>query len=315
MTPSPDLNALPLPQLYSALSSSGTIDALLRIARDEDLGDAGDITTTACFDEASRNQPVQAGIIARRDCIAAGLATLDDLNRVFGSGVDIEAHIEDGHPVRSGACMAHLTGPRQTILTMERTALNLIGRLSGIATLTRKFVDRVRAEAPGSATRILDTRKTTPGLRLLEKYAVRCGGGWSHRIGLHDAILIKDNHIAGIPPQQFGEFVRQAAARARGARMPNFVEVEVDNLDQLKALLALEKGVVDIILLDNMDPATVEKAVRMRDASSSRPLLEASGGITIENIGEMARTGIDRISIGALTHQATSIDCALDFPS
>lgn len=313
MPPSTDLNALSLPQLYSALSSSGTIEALLRLAREEDLGAAGDITTAACFDETYRNQSVQARIIARRDCIAAGLATLDDLNRVFGSGVKIETQSADGQPVRAGACMANLTGPRQTLLAMERTALNLIGRLSGIATLTRDYVDRVKTEAPGSATRILDTRKTTPGLRLLEKYAVRCGGGWSHRIGLHDAILIKDNHLSGIPLHQLPDFVRRAAAQARSVWKPAFVEVEVDTLEQLEALLGLEHGVIDIILLDNMDSPTVEKAVGMRDASESRPLLEASGGITIENIGAMARTRVDRVSIGALTHQATSIDCALDF--
>ncbi|MBL4590854.1 MAG: carboxylating nicotinate-nucleotide diphosphorylase [Phycisphaerales bacterium] len=215
----------------------------------------------------------------------------------------------DGDSVESGTVLLELVGNARAIVRLERTMLNLVSRMSGIASRTQSFVGLVE----GTKAKICDTRKTTPGHRLIEKYAVRCGGGTTHRIGLCDAVLIKDNHIAGLSDAQLGAKLEQAATRAReGDGDLWFVQVEVDRLSQLGRVLALPIGLIDMVLLDNMDCDLLTKAVKMRDDSRSSMLLEASGGVTIETVIEIARTGIDRISIGGLTHQAVSLDIGLD---
>jgi nicotinate-nucleotide pyrophosphorylase (carboxylating) len=298
-----------LPEFYRSLRASGLVRRLLELARDEDLGigeGSGDITSRVSIPEGARGRAL---LVARGGGTIAGLAVLPDLLDVFGASVEAEARVRDGECVPAGSVLAVLSGPVAELLVLERATLNLIGRLSGVATLTAEFV----AAVAGTRARVYDTRKTTPGLRVLEKYAVRCGGGCSHRMGLYDAVLIKDNHIAKVPPAGLPAVVGRAAARARREqRGLLFVEVEVDTLEQLGQLLTLPPGVIDIILLDNMDPATMREAVRMRDASPGGPLLEASGGVRIDTIGAIAATGVERISVGAITHSASVLDLALD---
>ncbi len=217
--------------------------------------------------------------------------------------LEIQSLIADGTRVERGDCVATVAGSLRSILAGERTALNFLQRLSGIATLTRKFVDAIS----GLPTQLLDTRKTTPGWRLLEKYAVRMGGGVNHRIGLFDAILIKDNHLAGL-----GGDVRRAveAARAYPGNASLSIEVEVDSLAQLEVALAVA---ADIVLLDNMSLQQLRTAVAQRTALAPAVLLEASGGVTLETIRAIASTGVDRISVGAITHSAVALDIALDY--
>ncbi|HXG79496.1 MAG TPA: carboxylating nicotinate-nucleotide diphosphorylase, partial [Methyloceanibacter sp.] len=206
--------------------------------------------------------------------------------------------LEDGHKVAAGGVVAEISGKTRTLLTAERTALNFLNRLSGIATLTAAFVKAVE----GTEARIACTRKTTPGLRVLEKYAVRAGGGVNHRFGLYDAALIKDNHIAAAGG--IAEALRRFYA---GRRHLVKVEVEVDTLDQLDEAL---KFPIDAVLLDNMDVETLKKAVKLAEG---RVLTEASGGITLDNVREIALTGVDLISVGALTHSARSLDSSLEW--
>lgn len=309
----PDLNTLPLSALHDALATSGLVRRLLQLAHDEDLGhgyDEGDITTIACPIAATT---AEAMLTAREACVVSGLAAMPVLIELFAPAVRYTPARNDGERVNAGHDIAHLIGPPAELLRLERTMLNLLSRLSGVATLTAQYVEAVRARAPGSPAQVLDTRKTTPGLRVLEKYAVRCGGGFVHRIGLHDAVLIKDNHLAHVPLNELNEFVATASRRARELRSVRFVEVEVDSLEQLDVLLQLPRGTIDFVLLDNMPPDILRDAVARRNRSASRPLLEASGGITLDTIAEVARTGVDRISTGALTRHARSVDLALDF--
>jgi nicotinate-nucleotide pyrophosphorylase (carboxylating) len=306
-----DLNALPLDLLYRELATGGLVRRLLELARDEDLGigaAAGDITSAVCIPSDQRSRAL---LIAREAGIVAGLAALPDILRAFGSECELAIKADDGERVSAGSALAFIRGQRRDILTLERLALNLIGRLSGIATLTAQYVQEARAAGPRA--RIFDTRKTTPGLRMLEKYAVRCGGGYAHRIGLYDAVLIKDNHLAGVDLPHFADFVSQAAARARRER-PDllFVEVEVDSLAQFERIVSLPEGLIDIILLDNMSPRELRAAAERRARLAPGLQLEASGGIRLDTVREIAATGVDRISIGALTHSAVALDVALD---
>jgi nicotinate-nucleotide pyrophosphorylase (carboxylating) len=204
--------------------------------------------------------------------------------------------------------LATLSGVKRDLLTVERTLLNLISRMSGVATLTRAYVDKIIE----TRAVVCETRKTTPGLRSMEKYAARCGGAHLHRLGLHDAILIKDNHLEGVAPADLPAFLTDAISKARAACSLRFVEIEVDTIDQLEHLLRIPGGVIDIILLDNMPPDELQQAVTLRNAAKSAILLEASGGITFDTIRSVAETGVDRISIGALTHSAVSLDFGLD---
>jgi nicotinate-nucleotide pyrophosphorylase (carboxylating) len=305
-----DLNALPLPDVYRELAGSGLIGRALELARDEDLGAGGrpgDVTSDSIIDATALGEAL---IVARTPGVIAGLEALPALARVFGGRIEIEPRLRDGTSVAAGDALAVLRGPLRDILSLERTALNLVGRLSGIATLTAEFR---RAMGEGHRAGLYDTRKTTPGLRVLEKYAVRCGGGRCHRIGLFDAVLIKDNHLAGVSLDRLGSFVSAAAARAR-ASSPGvaFIEVEVDSLEQLERILRLDRGTVDIVLLDNMAPAQLRRAVQMRDQAGARPELEASGGVRLDTVREIALTGVERLSAGALTHSAAALDVALD---
>jgi len=276
----------PLPDLLVA--------PVVRAALIEDLGRAGDITAQACI---PADAELSAAFVTRRGGVVAGLACA----RLALFELDPFAHFHgetyDGQIVAAGAVLARVRGKARAILTAERTALNLLGRLSGVATLTRDYVDAVA----GTRARITDTRKTTPGLRALEKYAVRCGGGVNHRFGLDDAILIKDNHIAACG--SLGEAVRRAKAFS-GHTMK--VEVEVDSLLQLQEALASDP---DVIMLDNFTVEDLREAVR---ATAGRVILEASGGVELHTVRAIAETGVDVISVGALTHSARVLDIGLD---
>lgn len=304
-----DPNDLSLNDFAQQLRRGGFIDRLLNLARDEDMGvPARDLTGELMFAPSDTREVL---LRARQDGIAAGLAFMPDLIAVFSAENDIEHEImlRDGDAVRAGVTMARLKGNAREIVAMERTMLNLLSRMCGIATLTSAYVDLVA----GMSAKICDTRKTTPGLRVLEKYAVRCGGGTTHRMGLHDAVLIKDNHIAGLSEKELATKLRDLTYTMTGSDAPIwFVQVEVDSLDQLRAVLTAESGMGDIVLLDNMTPEMLREAVAIRDESGVRVLLEASGGVNQRTVRAIAETGVERISVGSLTHQAQSIDLGLD---
>lgn len=271
-----------------------TVEPIVRAALAEDLGRAGDITTDSII---PADAVATARIAARKDGRVAGLDAALIAFRLLDPGISVTVERADGDDVAPGGTIASLTGKARALLTAERTALNLMGRLSGIATATRALV----REVDGTNARIVCTRKTTPGLRVLEKHAVKLGGGFNHRFGLDDAVLIKDNHIA------VAGGVRPAVERVRAAigHMVK-VEVEVDTLDQLDELLGLP---VDVVLLDNMAPDTLRRAVRMVDG---RLLTEASGNVTLATVRAIAETGVDMISCGWLTHSAPNLDLGLD---
>lgn len=264
----------------------------------EDVGD-GDRTTRLTV---SPGASATAAIVARQACVVAGLDVAREVFHQLDAAVVFQPGSADGDGVPEGHAVARLSGSAAAILTGERTALNVLQRMSGIATLTRRYVDAIA----GTGAVVSDTRKTTPGLRLLEKYAVRAGGGRNHRIGLFDAVLVKDNHVVAA-----GGMAAILAAIA-GAPPDVPVQVEVDSLGQLTAVLEHRVGAV---LLDNMSPETVREAVRLVRAApgGDRCWIEASGGITLADIRAYADAGVDTISIGALTHSSTSVDLALDF--
>lgn len=305
----PDPNALSLNDFAQQLRHVGLADRLLNLARDEDMGvPARDWTGELMFAPADMREVC---LRAREPGVVSGLCFLPDLIAVFSPDNDIEheLHIADGQPIAPGDTLATLRGNARAIVALERTMLNLISRMSGIATRTRRFVGLVQ----GTGAKVCDTRKTTPGLRVFEKYAVRCGGGTTHRIGLYDAVLIKDNHIAGCTPDQIATRLREVAytLSERSARL-RFVQIEVDTLDQLDRVLDVCSGIVEIILLDNMSPDQLAQGVRMRDERGIGVLLEASGGVNEQTIVAIAGSGVDRISVGGLTHQARSLDLGLD---
>jgi len=276
----------PLPEILIA--------PVVRAALAEDLGRAGDLTSQACV-------PAQAVLscifAARQPGVAAGL----DCARLAVLELDPKATfvplVSDGDALQAGTALARVEANARALLSAERVALNLLGRLSGVASLTRAYVDAVA----GTAARIADTRKTTPGLRALEKYAVRCGGGVNHRFGLDDAILIKDNHIAACG--SVGEAVRRAKAFAGHLTK---VEVEVDGLEQLAEVLI---HAPDVVMLDNFSLDDLAEAVRR---AGGRAVLEASGGVNLQTVRAIAETGVDVISVGALTHSAAVLDIGLD---
>jgi len=278
------------------------IRPIVRMALAEDLGRAGDVTAAACIPQGARMRARftarKAGVLAGIDCVRIALEEMD-------TGASIALNARDGDAFEAGAVLAEAEADARAFLSAERTALNLLGRLCGVATLTRAYVDAVA----GTGARIADTRKTTPGLRALEKHAVRCGGGVNHRFGLDDAVLIKDNHVAvcgGVEPA-----VR--AARAHVGHLMK-VELEVDGLDQFREALALVqtgKG-PDVIMLDNFTLADLSEAVRLRNAGGLPTTLEASGGVNLQTVRAIAETGVDIISVGALTHSAPVLDIGLD---
>jgi len=264
-------------------------------ALDEDLGRAGDVTSIATIPESAKAHAV---LVARQAGVIAGLPLAIATFRKLSADILIQAYLRDGAAVAAGVHLLTISGPARAVLAGERTALNFVGRLSGIATLTADYV----RHAAGTRMRICCTRKTTPGLRALEKYAVRCGGGFNHRFGLDDAILIKDNHIA------VAGGIRAVLERARAhAGHLVKIEIEVDTLDQLREVL--DTGIADAVLLDNMDIPTLTEAVGL---AHGRVVLEASGGVTLSSIAKIAATGVDYASCGALTHSAPNFDVALD---
>jgi nicotinate-nucleotide pyrophosphorylase (carboxylating) len=304
-----DVNALALPDLYKHVEATGLVRRLLEIARDEDLGPGCvDVTSEASVSGETRAEGL---IVARAAGTVSGLAALPLLLEVYGAELSLTMHVQDGGRVAVGTAVARLTGVKRQLLAVERPMLNLIGHLSGIATAAAVFVSTVGAGGPVKA-KVYDTRKTMPGLRVLEKYAVRCGGANCHRIGLFDAVLIKDNHLAGVGLDSLARVVADAARRARSMGSISFFEVEVDTLDQLTRVLTIEAGLVDVVLLDNMSPIQLRQAVGMRDRAGSRMELEASGGVRLETIRAIAETGVDRISAGAITHSAEWLDVAMD---
>lgn len=300
-----DYNTLPLDRLYSALVPKMAVRTLLTLARDEDLGETGDITSRAMVPE---DRMATYDVVPREPGVVCGLAVVGDLFEIFGCSCAFEMHTTDGAEIEPGRSVLSLRGSQRELLAVERTLLNVVARLSGIATLTRKYVDA----CAGHQSAVCDTRKTLPGWRFLEKYAVRCGGGTLHRVGLFDALLIKDNHLVGLPTETFVDRVSEAIRAARAKQPLRFVEIEVDTQDQLRQVMQVPEGLVDIVLLDNMPPEMLREAVAMRDTQAPNLLLEASGGIGLRTIAEVAATGVDRISIGAITQRAVSLDFGMD---
>ena len=274
------------------LLNSPHLDRLIDLALEEDIG-PGDVTTQALVPPELQGE---AHIRAKAALVVAGLPVAARVFHKLDAKVVFAAAVDDGQEVAQGTVLARLTGPVASILTGERVALNFLQRLSGIATFTRAMV----AQVAGSTAALVDTRKTTPGWRVLEKYAVRLGGGRNHRLGLYDAVLIKNNHLTAVG--SIGEAVRQAKARAHPLLK---IEVEVTDLQGLEE--ALNAG-ADLILLDNMDDATLRRAVEL---TRGRALLEASGSMTRERLPQVAATGVNFISMGALTHSAPAVDIHL----
>jgi nicotinate-nucleotide pyrophosphorylase (carboxylating) len=295
---------------------------LVIMALCEDTGVSGEPTATErkpAFDDLSSRATIPPDLIgaavyrSRKPGVICGLTVAAAVAQAVSEGLPqsvkltFEPLIRDGDRVQIGDAIARISGGMRGILMAERTSLNFLQRLSGVATLTRQYVDRV----VGTHAVILDTRKTTPGYRSLEKYAVACGGGTNHRLGLHDAILIKDNHLAALRSKTpGGDEILAVVEQSRLAYPRVRVEVEVDSLEQLDRALAARP---DVILLDNMPPDMLVQAVRKRDHMGPGILLEASGGVNLNTVGAIASTGVDRISVGALTHSAPALDIGLDW--
>lgn len=281
---------------------------LIRLAVREDLGRGFDLTTVALVPHDSRGQ---ANIVCREQGVVAGLLAAQCVLQEMNADLQWQALVDDGTRIEAGTTVATLSGSTRDLLTVERPVLNFLGKLSGIATLTRRYVDQVAH----TKVRIYDTRKTTPGWRRLEKYAVSCGGGTNHRTGLADAILIKDNHLAqgNWNLAEAVETARKFLSQQQEA-IPSLahalVEIEVDTLEQLSEVLL---AAPDIVLLDNMSCADLREAVKRRDRAGVPTELEASGGITLDTLKSVAETGIERISSGALTHSAIGLDLGLDW--
>jgi nicotinate-nucleotide pyrophosphorylase (carboxylating) len=272
---------------------------LIQLALAEDVGD-GDVTSRYFIPE---DRQACAFVAVRKDGVVSGVELATRVFSKVDPGLDVEILITDGNRVGAGALLIRVKGSARSILTAERTALNFLQRLSGVATLTALYVEQVK----GTRTRILDTRKTTPGYRLLEKQAVLDGGGTNHRLGLYDRAMVKDNHFVA----EGGPEALQTAIRQLKADRPDVeVELEADSLEQVRTFLQLDG--VDHILLDNMSPQQLREAVILR-GPGGKPQLEASGGITLETLTEIAATGVDFISVGALTHSAPALDIGLDF--
>ncbi len=274
---------------------------LVELALAEDIG-GGDLTSQAVIPEALAGRAV---FVARAPGVLSGLAAAALVFATLDPQVRFEPHLRDGDAVQPASKLATVAGPMRSILSGERTALNFMQHLSGIATQTRRYADAVA----GLNCQILDTRKTLPGWRLLEKYAVRCGGGHNHRVGLFDGVLIKDNHLSALGHGRKEIRIAVEAARSlHGPKVP--VEIEVESLAELDEAFPCGP---DIVLLDNMALEAMREAVRRRDAVAPKVLLEASGGVTLATIRAIAETGVDRVSVGALTHSAAALDIALDY--
>jgi nicotinate-nucleotide pyrophosphorylase (carboxylating) len=283
-------------------AEAAACERLATWALEEDLDQAGDLTSQAIVPPELAGR---AAFVARASGVVAGLPAVTCVFRLVDPAVAFHPTLPDGARVQRGDRLATVSGAMRSILAGERTALNFLQRLCGIATQTARYVEAVT----GHPCRVLDTRKTTPGWRLLEKYAVRMGGGHNHRVGLFDGVLIKDNHLAALGTGP--DVVARAVALARqrhGQRVP--IEVEVDTLEQLEVALTARP---DIVLLDNMPPALLRQAVARRNAVAPGVLLESSGGVTLATLPDIAATGVDRVSVGALTHSAVAMDIGLDY--
>jgi nicotinate-nucleotide pyrophosphorylase (carboxylating) len=248
-------------------------------------------------------------IVSREEIVVCGVPVIEEILRLYDERLTLATHVKDGQSAHVGNKLATIEGPLRPMLSAERVVLNFLQRLSGIATTTSKYVRAIR----GTKAKIYDTRKTLPGWRLLEKYAVRSGGGYNHRLGLYDGILIKDNHLAGLG-RNFPAKLKRVIADAQKLKGIKFIAVEVDHVDhQLNHVLKIPG--IDIVLLDNMGQWQLKHAVEMRDemcGKNAKPLLEASGNITLDNVSATAQCGVDRIAIGAITHSATAVDIGLD---
>ncbi len=281
------------------------VQPLIRMAMEEDLG-SGDVTTNLLFQDGTR---AKAMVVSREEIVVAGLPVVEEILRQYDERLKMTPHFRDGQAAHVGNKLATIEGPLRSMLSVERVMLNFLQRLSGIATTTSRYVRAVK----GTKAKIYDTRKTLPGWRLLEKYAVRCGGGYNHRIGLYDGVLVKDNHLAELG-RDFTDRLQKLVNDAKKVKGLQFVAVEVDHVDdQLNHVLKI-RG-IDIVLLDNMGQWQLKHAVEMRDAmcrKNKRPLLEASGNITLNNVSEIAQCGVDRIAVGAITHSAAAVDIGLD---
>jgi len=286
------------------------LDDDLERAIDEDLGRRRhDVTSEALID---RHTPGRAAVVARQTGTLCGTVLIREIILHASARVEVDLRLGDGDRLQPGDIIAILTGPLRDVLRVERTLLNYMTHLSGVATLTARYVEAVA----GTRAAICDTRKTLPGLRWLQKYAVRCGGGTAHRAGLYDAVLIKDNHIAHIPPDELASRITEAVEHTKQRHLLRhrpkpirFFEVEVDTLAQLRRVL---EAPIDIVLLDNMPPDVLRQAVAMRDKHAPKVRLEASGGVSLDTVRAIAEAGVDRISVGALTHSAAALDLGLD---
>ena len=278
---------------------------LIKMAIEEDLG-KGDITSELLFPE---DTIAKANIISREEIVVCGMDIAEEILKSYNENLKLTKKINDGEPAHVGNKLGTIEGPLRSMLSAERILLNFLQRLSGIATTTRKYVNAIQ----GTKAKIYDTRKTMPGWRILEKYAVRCGGGYNHRIGLYDGILIKDNHLAQLG-RDFQPKLKEIIKRAKEIKDAKFIAIEVDHVDdQLNYVLEIPG--IDIVLLDNMGQWQLKHAVEMRDkmcGKNKKPLLEASGNITLSNVSAIAQCGVDRIAIGAITHSATAVDIGLD---
>lgn len=281
------------------------VQKIIQLAIEEDLG-RGDMTSELLF---KGDTVAKSNIISREEIVVCGMDVVREVLRQYDERLKLKVSVEDGGSAYVGCRIATIEGPLRSMLSAERVMLNFLQRLSGIATTTRKFVRAVQ----GTRAKVYDTRKTMPGWRILEKYAVRCGGGYNHRLGLYDGILIKDNHLAQLG-RNFYPKLKKIVEEARKIKGAKFVAVEVDHVDdQLNHVLKIPG--IDIVLLDNMGQWQLKHAVDMRNemrGKNKKPLLEASGNITLSNVSAIAQCGIDRLAIGAITHSARAVDIALD---
>ena len=293
-----------MPQLFKPVEWDDALEhdcrALARFALREDLGDEGDRTTQAIV---SAGRQGTAWVIAREPGVLAGQHVVDVVLREASADAAWSPVVADGDSFEAGVKIGRLEGDACDLLTCERVVLNFLGRLCGIATRTCRFVTAVQEKST-----VFDTRKTTPGWRRLEKYAVRCGGGMNHRTGLYDAVLIKDNHLAFASEE--GLSPAEAVSQARAAAPSLVIEVEVDTLEQFESVLPASP---DVVLLDNMTNEQLSEAVTLRDRLAPKVILEASGGVRLETIAAIAATGVEHISVGSLTHGAISLDLGLDW--
>lgn len=282
------------------MSLPESVGTLIGLALAEDLGTEGDVTSRAFIPETSRSH---GRIVAREACVASGLEVAAEVFHRVDPALEVTPLCTEGDSVAEGSTLIDLRGSSRAILSGERTALNFLGRLCGIATQARRYADAVA----GTKAVLLDTRKTTPGWRLLEKAAVKAGGCMNHRMGLFDAVLVKDNHLAALGDLSLLPAVI-AGLRSEHPALP--VEIEADTLDQTAQLLGMTG--IDVILLDNMTPDQMRRAVELRNSKAPGVLLEASGGVTLERLPAIAATCVDRISVGALTHSAPHADLSLE---